>query len=257
MIYDMVLITLQFFGPLLVLVYTYTRISIVVCKNRTLRHRMSQGTSPRLKSLRVMKIPNYNNTLCIHYKDKNLYYYGSSISCQSGFIILLFFLLYFQTVRMSLIVVLGYAIAWLPYNIVDLLYKYQAKLGESEHFPYIYIACHWLAMSHSVFNPIIYFWLNDSFRTTVLELFCRKKAIERRRTSSTHFSWRTSNLYTNGRSTSINRPSTCSRLKHLRSASESSSYPGSPLIKIPSKLEVGKALPDEETMIIIRNDGNE
>ncbi len=157
----------------------------------------------------------------------------------------------FQTVRMSLMVVLGYTLAWLPYNVVALLAKYHRSLGESDHFPYIFVACHWLAMSHSVYNPIIYFWLNDSFRTTVLELFCRKKARERRRLSSNLFSWRTSTAFTNGRSSSVTRNS--GKLKRMQSPSECSSYACSPVWKIPNNANDVTNEPDEETMIIISN----
>lgn len=147
-------------------------------------------------------------------------------------------------------IVIGYVTAWLPYNVVALLAKYHRPLGESDHFPYIFVACHWLAMSHSVYNPIIYFWLNDSFRTTVLEIFCRKKARERRRVSSTMFSWRTSTGFTNGRSSSITRNS--GRLKRIQSPSESS-YPCSPAWKLPKNPNDVINGQDEETMIIISN----
>ncbi|CAL8118310.1 unnamed protein product [Orchesella dallaii] len=210
MIYDIALITLQFLIPVVVLIYTYTRISIVVCRNRAVRHRMTQGhgTSRKQKSLR--------------------------------------------TVRMSLMVVLGYTFAWLPYNLVSLLAKYNRELGESDNFPYVFVACHWLAMSHSVYNPIIYFWLNDSFRITVLELFCRKRAIEmkRRRMSS---SWRTSTMITNGNG-SIKRPST--RLTVLQSP-ELYSRPESPFLQIPKtfgdKFQESKEILKEMEQIIIKN----
>ncbi|ODN04109.1 Neuropeptide Y receptor [Orchesella cincta] len=207
MIYDLSLITLQFLIPVIVLIYTYTRISIVVCRNRAVRHRMSQGTSPKQKSLR--------------------------------------------TVRMSLMVVMGYCIGWFPYNLVSLLAKY-TELGESDNFPYVFVACHWLAMSHSVYNPIIYFWLNDSFRITVLELFCRKRALEmkRRRMSS---SWRTSTMVASGNG-SIKRPT--SRVTPLQSP-EPYSRSESPLLRIPNtfgdRFQKNKDILEEMEEIMIKN----
>lgn len=148
-----------------------------------------------------------------------------------------------QTIRMSLMVVLGYTFAWLPYNVVALLAKYHRSIGDSDHFPYVFVACHWLAMSHSVYNPVIYFWLNDSFRYTVLEVFCRKmvRNSERRRLSS-HLSWRNSTLVTSsGRSGSVTRSISKMRMSVLQTPPQTpdvippGSFPGSPLIKIPEE----------------------
>jgi hypothetical protein len=36
-------------------------------------------------------------------------------------------------------------------------------------FHVLWAACYWLAMSHTVFNPLILYWLNTTFRLAVLK----------------------------------------------------------------------------------------
>ena len=45
-------------------------------------------------------------------------------------------------------------------NVIDFKHKYY-------FFPAMYYTVHWLAMSNSFVNPIIYGFLNDSFRVSV------------------------------------------------------------------------------------------
>ncbi|KAL1121971.1 hypothetical protein AAG570_003379, partial [Ranatra chinensis] len=39
------------------------------------------------------------------------------------------------------------------------------SLLEWSGLPYLYFGLHWLAMSHSCYNPLIYCWLNARFRS--------------------------------------------------------------------------------------------
>lgn len=38
------------------------------------------------------------------------------------------------------------------------------SVGTWSLIPYVYLACHWLAMSHCCANPLIYCWMNSRFR---------------------------------------------------------------------------------------------
>lgn len=38
------------------------------------------------------------------------------------------------------------------------------ELSQWIGMPYLWFACHWLAMSHSCYNPFIYCWMNARFR---------------------------------------------------------------------------------------------
>lgn len=40
-----------------------------------------------------------------------------------------------------------------------------------EHIQTIWVACHWLAMSNSCYNPIVYCWMSDKFRTGFYQAF--------------------------------------------------------------------------------------
>lgn len=38
-------------------------------------------------------------------------------------------------------------------------------VGSWTWFPFVWMILHWLAMSHSCYNPVIYCWMNARFRT--------------------------------------------------------------------------------------------
>uniref|UniRef100_A0A182FIQ7 G-protein coupled receptors family 1 profile domain-containing protein n=1 Tax=Anopheles albimanus TaxID=7167 RepID=A0A182FIQ7_ANOAL len=64
-------------------------------------------------------------------------------------------------IKMMVIVVIVFTICWLPFNFLMLM-----KLESSwELLPYFWFAFHWLAMSHSCYNPIIYCYMNARFRS--------------------------------------------------------------------------------------------
>ena len=80
---------------------------------------------------------------------------------------------------MLFIVVVAFALSWLPLHIFTLLHDFipslYDRMTEEDHYEMIYYAsfyaCHWLAMSNSFANPIIYGFMNESFRvrlTTIL-----------------------------------------------------------------------------------------
>ena len=39
--------------------------------------------------------------------------------------------------------------------------------------PFLFVALHWLAMSHACYNPVIYCWMNPRFRTGFLTALSR------------------------------------------------------------------------------------
>lgn len=65
-----------------------------------------------------------------------------------------------KVVRMLITVVVIFAFCWFPYH-AYFLYIYHVP--EVVHLPYIqhiYLAIYWLAMSNSMYNWIIYCWMN-------------------------------------------------------------------------------------------------
>lgn len=69
-----------------------------------------------------------------------------------------------KSLKMLVLVVLCFAICWLPLNVYHLVVHFRAHDGPDRHNSSLFIFFHWLAMSSVCYNPFIYCWLNDSFR---------------------------------------------------------------------------------------------
>ena len=77
-----------------------------------------------------------------------------------------------QVVKMAITIVCVFVICWLPINTIEVLEAvailypgFLASLSSNvEAYVAVYITCHWLAMASSFMNPIIYSFLNDTFR---------------------------------------------------------------------------------------------
>ncbi|CAH1406968.1 unnamed protein product [Nezara viridula] len=82
-------------------------------------------------------------------------------------------------IKMMVMVVLVFTMCWLPFNILVLIWEAKPELSNWSFLPYMYFALHWLAMSHSCYNPLIYCWLNARFRSAFCvalnRLSCKKK----------------------------------------------------------------------------------
>ena len=64
---------------------------------------------------------------------------------------------------MMIVCVLAFTLCWLPFNILIILGDYY-NVYEYDYIEYIWVATHWLAMSHAVYNPVIYITMNPRFR---------------------------------------------------------------------------------------------
>ena len=77
---------------------------------------------------------------------------------------------YFQVIKMLAVVVALFGVCWLPLHVFVLLMDFKPDLfpvsKESDVTILIsaYYTVHWLAMSNSFVNPIIYSFLNETFR---------------------------------------------------------------------------------------------
>uniref|UniRef100_A0A8W7PR49 G-protein coupled receptors family 1 profile domain-containing protein n=2 Tax=gambiae species complex TaxID=44542 RepID=A0A8W7PR49_ANOCL len=71
---------------------------------------------------------------------------------------------------MTLAVVAAFVVCWLPFNALLL-----APLDDPSWapLPYLWFACHWLAMSHCCLNPLIYCYMNAKFRAGFRALLLR------------------------------------------------------------------------------------
>jgi len=57
-----------------------------------------------------------------------------------------------------------YAFCWLPLHFVTVLGDLNPSIWNFEHIQLVWIACHWLAVSSCCWNPIVYYWTNDTLR---------------------------------------------------------------------------------------------
>ncbi|XP_078736228.1 LOW QUALITY PROTEIN: G-protein coupled receptor 83-like [Lampetra fluviatilis] len=71
-----------------------------------------------------------------------------------------------KTIKMLMLVVVVFAVCWFPLNCYVVLLSTQAIQTNNG----IYFAFHWLAMSSTCYNPFIYCWLNESFRSELKAL---------------------------------------------------------------------------------------
>lgn len=61
---------------------------------------------------------------------------------------------------MFIIIVLIFAICWLPYHLFFVYAYHNNQVISADHVQTIYLAIYWLAMSNAMVNPIIYYWMN-------------------------------------------------------------------------------------------------
>ncbi|KAI4785306.1 hypothetical protein KUCAC02_037844, partial [Chaenocephalus aceratus] len=62
---------------------------------------------------------------------------------------------------MMITVVCTFALCWLPYHVYFLLHQFFPEMFEERFIQQVYLGIMWLAMSSTMYNPIIYCCLND------------------------------------------------------------------------------------------------
>lgn len=73
-------------------------------------------------------------------------------------------LFYFQMIKMMITVVIFYALCWLPLHIITLIGDHNPAIYNNKYTPILWLCFHWLSMSNSCYNPIIYLWMSPKFR---------------------------------------------------------------------------------------------
>ncbi|XP_007436321.1 probable G-protein coupled receptor 83 [Python bivittatus] len=77
-----------------------------------------------------------------------------------------------RSIKMLILVVVVFAVCWFPLNCYVLLISSMGIQTRNS----LYFILHWLAMSSTCYNPFIYCWLNEGFRSGLKSLLviCRK-----------------------------------------------------------------------------------
>ena len=88
---------------------------------------------------------NMSFDISIHNVNAVLIYFNKSI--------------YFQVVKMMIVVVVIFGVCWLPYHLYFLLAS-TTEIYLNPYIQQIYLVIYWLAMSNSMYNPLIYCWMN-------------------------------------------------------------------------------------------------
>jgi tachykinin receptor 3 len=62
---------------------------------------------------------------------------------------------------MMMVVVGIFVVCWLPFHVYFIVTSHLPEITSSSYIQEVYLAIYWLAMSNSMYNPIIYCWMNS------------------------------------------------------------------------------------------------
>ncbi|XP_073952889.1 tachykinin-like peptides receptor 86C isoform X2 [Choristoneura fumiferana] len=77
-----------------------------------------------------------------------------------------------KVVRMFVLVVVVFALCWLPYHAYFVLVYHHQRLASAPVAQHVYLLFYWLAMANSMFNPLIYYWMSNKFRIYFRVVLC-------------------------------------------------------------------------------------
>ncbi|KAF4524398.1 hypothetical protein B566_EDAN009314 [Ephemera danica] len=84
-----------------------------------------------------------------------------------------------KMVKMMVVVVIVYTTCWAPLNVLLISLDYHPGLSSWPGLPYAWFAAHWLAMSHSCYNPLVYCWMNARFRAAFAQTLAKVPGVKR------------------------------------------------------------------------------
>ncbi|KAL8561787.1 hypothetical protein ACOMHN_010721 [Nucella lapillus] len=72
-----------------------------------------------------------------------------------------------RIMKMIIVVVVIYAVCWLPLHVITIAGDLDPSIYDHSHMNIVWLCFHWLAMSHSCYNPFVYFGMNKRFRNSL------------------------------------------------------------------------------------------
>ncbi|XP_005879770.1 PREDICTED: prolactin-releasing peptide receptor [Myotis brandtii] len=159
-----------FLQPVTVYVSVFTLTTIAVDRYVVLVHPLRRRISLRLKPHRVRLCEEFWGS---QERQRQLYAWG--LLLVTYLLPLLVILLSYVRVSVNtfcllVVVVVVFAICWLPLHVFNLLRDLDPRAIDPDAFGLVQLLCHWLAMSSVCYNPFIYAWLHDSFREELRKL---------------------------------------------------------------------------------------
>ncbi|KAG5313887.1 TLR2 protein, partial [Acromyrmex insinuator] len=76
-----------------------------------------------------------------------------------------------RVVKMMIVVVVIFAVCWLPFHMYFIVTSYLPEITNEPYIQEVFLGIYWLAMSNSMYNPIIYCWMNTRFRRGFAQFF--------------------------------------------------------------------------------------
>ncbi|XP_015186351.1 PREDICTED: tachykinin-like peptides receptor 86C [Polistes dominula] len=78
-----------------------------------------------------------------------------------------------KVVKMFISIVTIFAICWFPYHGFYIFVYFSQDFVRTSYVQHVYLSFYWLAMSNSMVNPIIYYWMNNRFRVYFQLIICK------------------------------------------------------------------------------------
>ena len=70
---------------------------------------------------------------------------------------------FFQVVKMFMVVVVIFAICWLPYHVYFIYTYHNKEVTTKPYIQHVYLSFYWLAMANAMINPAIYYGMNARY----------------------------------------------------------------------------------------------
>ena len=153
--YNIVYFTLTYIVPITAMGICYGKISFVLWGKSTVRENATSDLVHQRKLIAKRKVMKYWRFDAVHYDNLVSFLPIFYLKYRTNII--------FQVVKMFIAVVIVFAICWLPYHLYFIFTYHFNELTKSPMVQHVYLGFYWLAMSNSMFNPFVYYWMNSRY----------------------------------------------------------------------------------------------